>query len=118
MSEESKSEKLPDFHLSPWDILVHKLNLIEKGQENLERQVLRLEQRFEREINGLREEVKEIKNDVRKVEERLDRFDQWLLDRAKNERHNFLVLELTMILGFIAVIITVVSPYLVALIRH
>ncbi|MGB9848848.1 MAG: hypothetical protein ACPLSY_03340 [Moorellaceae bacterium] len=118
MNEEAKEQRLPDFHLSPWDILVAKLNLIEKGLENLERQIVKLEQRVEREISNLHEEIKDTKSNVRSLEQRFDGFEQWFVDRAKNERHNFLVLEITMILGFLTILLTTIAPYLVALIKH
>lgn len=83
MTEEAKKETFPG--VSPWDVLVWKL-------DSIERQIQKLDQR----IDGLEN----------KVEQRISSLEQ-------RTSQNYLVLQWTAIIGFIAVIASIfMSPLL------
>jgi len=82
MAEEAKREEFPG--VSPWDVLIWKLDSLEKY---VQREIGDLR----REIGDLRQEIGDLRREVRET------------------RRSFTVLELTTIIGFLAVMASILA---------
>lgn len=82
MAEEAKRQEFPG--VSPWDVLIWKLDSVEKY---VQREIGDLR----RELGDLRHEVADLRREVRET------------------RRSFTVLELTTIIGFLAVLASVLA---------
>lgn len=91
VSEEAKGAEFPG-RLNPWDLLVWKLDSIENY--------------IQREIGDLRREVGGVKQEITELR-------QELREEIRGTRRSYAVLELTAVLGFIAVIVAVFLARLV-----
>jgi len=81
--EEAKKETVQFPSVNPWDVLIWKLDSLEKY---IQREVGDLR----REIGDVRREVAELRQEVR--------------DEIKGTRRSFSILEWTAVLGFVAII--------------
>lgn len=82
MAEEAKKQEFPG--VSPWDVLIWKLDSVEKY---VQREIGDLR----RELGDLRHEVADLRREVRET------------------RRSFTVLELTTIIGFLAVLASILA---------
>lgn len=86
MTEEAKKE---EFHrVSPWDVLIWKLDSLEKY---VQREISDLR----REMGDLRQEIAELRREVR--------------EEMKGTRQSYVILEWTAILGFVTIIVTILA---------
>ncbi|SMB99400.1 hypothetical protein SAMN00808754_2886 [Thermanaeromonas toyohensis ToBE] len=91
MTEEAKKE---EFHrVSPWDVLIWKLDSLEKYVQREISDLRREMGDLRREMGDLRQEIVELRREVR--------------EEMKGTRQSYAVLEWTAILGFVAIIVTI-----------
>lgn len=100
MAEEVKREEFPG--VSPWDVLVWKLDSLEKY---IQREI----QDLRHETAGLRQELaglrQELKGEIASLR-------QEVRDEIRANRRSYTTVELTAILGFIAVIVAIAAARL------
>lgn len=89
MSEEAKKEAFSG--VNPWDVLIWKLDSLEKH--------------IQREAGDLRREIGDVRREVAELR-------QELRDETRGTRRSFTVLEWTAVLGFAAVITTILAAKL------
>lgn len=79
MAEEVKKEEFP--RVSPWDVLIWRLDSLEKY--------------IQREVGDIRREIAELRQELR--------------EEVRATRRSFQILEWTAVLGFLAVIATILA---------
>lgn len=79
MAEEVKKEEFP--RVSPWDVLIWRLDSLEKY--------------IQREVGDIRREIAELRQELR--------------EEVRGTRRSFQILEWTAVLGFLAVIATILA---------
>ncbi|ACX51841.1 hypothetical protein Adeg_0694 [Ammonifex degensii KC4] len=89
VTEEARREEIP--RLNPWDVIAWKL-------DSLEKYVQREIESVRREIESVRREVGDVRRDIAELRQ-----------EVKEMRRSFSILEWTAILGFLAVIATIVA---------
>lgn len=125
MSQEVRREETYP-NVNPWDILVWKIDTLEKyiqrENENIRREINDIRQEMKdirQEIKDIRQELKDVRQEVgnvrreasdhvNKIEQKIDGYRQKVEDELRTVRHSFTILEWTAILGFAGIIITII----------
>jgi len=106
VKQQDKQQEAPG--LSPWDVLVWKLDSLDKRLDGLDqglnrriealdqglnRRIDRLEERTDREFTALRGEMGGLRGELHQG--------------LRSTRHSFVILELTAVLGFLAMLVSI-----------
>ncbi|MGB9858525.1 MAG: hypothetical protein ACPLQP_01155 [Moorellaceae bacterium] len=125
MSQEVRREETYP-NVNPWDMLVWKIDTLEKyiqrENENVRREINDIRQEMKdirQEIKDIRQELKDVRQEVgnvrreandyvSKIEQKIDGYRQRVEEELRTVHHSFTILEWTAILGFAGIIVTII----------